>query len=240
MSYRTYKTYVILKMAINLEEQKIREHPLLREWVADAVRDMIAKGKLKPGEHICETRLASELGISRTPLREAIRLLETEGFLHVVPRRGAVVRDISIKDVTEIYEIKAALEGLSARLAARHFNKKDIERLKEINNELAKLAEKNDVNRFFKMHNQFHDYFLRASGNERLYQMNCSLIEQIHRLRLLSFTLEGRFEEAVAQHEKIIKAFEKMDAELAERLVSENVMMGYRAVTTKLKQTKTA
>ena len=132
------------------------------------------------------------------------------------------------------------MEGLSARLAARHFNKRDVERLKEINNELAKLAEKNDVNKFFKMHNQFHDYFLRASGNERLYQMNCSLIEQIHRLRLLSFTLEGRFEEAIEQHERIIKAFENRDAELAERLVSENVMMGYRAVTTKLKQTKIA
>lgn len=228
-------------MAIHLvEAQKTHEHPLLREWVADSIRDMIAKGKLKPGEHICETRLAAELGISRTPLREAIRLLETEGFLRVIPRRGAVVRDISIKDVTEIYEIKAAMEGLSARLAAHHFNKKDIERLKEINNELAKLAEKNDVNRFFKMHNQFHDYFLRASGNERLYQLNCSLIEQIHRLRLLSFTIEGRFKEAVAQHEKIIKAFEKRDAELAARLVEENVMMGFKAVTAKLKQDKVA
>ncbi len=228
-------------MAIHLvEAQKTHEHPLLREWVADSIRDMIAKGKLKPGERICETRLAAELGISRTPLREAIRLLETEGFLRVIPRRGAVVRDISIKDVTEIYEIKATMEGLSARLATHNFEKKDIEKLKEINRYLSELADKHDVNRFFKAHNQFHDYFLRASGNERLYQLNCSLIEQIHRLRLLSFTIEGRFKEAVAQHEKIIKAFEKRDAGLAARLVEENVMMGFKAVTAKLKQDKVA
>lgn len=228
-------------MAIHLVEvQKTREHPLLREWVADSIRDMIAKGKLKPGERICETRLATELGISRTPLREAIRLLETEGFLRVIPRRGAVVRDISIKDVTEIYEIKATMEGLSARLATHNFEKKDIEKLKEINHYLSELADKHDVNRFFKAHNQFHDYFLRASGNERLYQLNCSLIEQIHRLRLLSFTIEGRFKEAVAQHEKIIKAFEKKDSELADMLVAENVMMGFKAIMAKLKKDKVA
>lgn len=214
----------------------IEKRKTLKEQIVDSIKEAIAVGELKPGEKICETKLADELGISRTPLREAIQILESEGFLKVMPRRGAIVSEFSKKDIKDIYEIKAALEGLAARLATKNMSDAAIDKLEEINDQLKSMTFSNEksVGRFFKVHNQFHDVFLKASDNERLYQLNCHLMEPFKRFRLTSLAIEGRFSQAVKTHEEIIQVFRERNAEKAEELVTQNVLEGGIALLNKI------
>ena len=218
--------------------QAIEKRKTLKFQIVDSIKEAIATGELKPGERICETKLAEDLGISRTPLREAIQALEAEGFLKVVPRKGAVVTAYSKKDIQDIYEIKATLEGLAARLASKNLTSAAIDKLIEINGQLKSmtLSGEKSVSRFFKVHNQFHDIFLKASNNERLYQLNCQLMEPFKRFRLDSLAIPGRFEGAVRTHEEIIEAFRTRDAGRAESLVIRNVLEGRDALIAKLEK----
>ena len=214
----------------------IEKRKTLKEQIVDSIKESIASGELRPGEKICETKMADELGISRTPLREAIQALESEGLLSVIPRKGAVVSEFSSKDIEDIYEIKARLEGLAASLSAKNLTKADLKSMVEINEQLKsmKLRGEQSVNRFFKTHNQFHDIFLKAAGNERLYQLNCQLLEPLKRFRLMSLSIPGRFEESTAMHDSIIEAFAAGDAKKAERLVMKNVKAGGLALIKRL------
>ena len=219
------------KVKYAIERQKT-----LREQIVESIKESIATGKLKPGEKICETKLAEDLGISRTPLREAIQTLEAEGFLNVVPRKGAVVSEYSEKDIEDIYEIKATLEGLAARLATKNLSDEEIDHLDDINNQLKSMSLKSEssVSRFFRVHNQFHELFLKASSNERLYQLNCQLMEPFKRFRLSSLAIPGRFEEAIAIHDEIVEAFRSRNAQMVEKLVMQNVREGGKALLRKL------
>lgn len=210
----------------------------LRAQIVDSIKAAIATGRLKPGEKISETKLSLDLGISRTPLREAIQTLEAEGFLRVVPRKGAIVSDFSRKDIEDIYEIKANLEGLAARLAAERLSQSKIEKLETLNGQLKKITLKGEgsVNRFFRLHNEFHDIFLKAADNERLYQLNCHLMEPFKRFRLSSLAISGRFSQSAGTHDEIIEAFRAKDPQRAEMLVRKNILEGRDALIEKLEK----
>lgn len=216
--------------------QTIETQKTLRAQIVDSLKEAIATGRLKPGEKISETKLSEDLGISRTPLREAIQTLEAEGFLKVIPRKGAVVSDFSRKDIENIYDIKATLEGLAARLATENLTEAKIQKLENMNGQLKALTLKGEssVGRFFKLHNEFHDIFLQAGNNDRLYQLNCHLMDPFKRFRLSSLAMPGRFEESVQAHDEIIEAFKAKDAKKAEDLVIKNVLEGKKALIDKL------
>jgi DNA-binding GntR family transcriptional regulator len=209
-----------------LRKKPIERHQTLREKILEMIRESILKGTLKPGEKVAEPELAERFGISRTPIREAFRQLESEGYLTVIPRKGAVVTSLSERDVDEFYAIKSILEGYAARLAAKRLTDKDIERLETINTKLAELAADGDVKNFFRVHNEFHDLFIRAADNEKLQE----LIEQVgmkfNRLRMASLSLPGRMEISVAEHKKIIEAFKAGNGEAADRVVSHTAALG--------------
>jgi DNA-binding GntR family transcriptional regulator len=209
-----------------MKKKPIERHQTLREKILENIRDAILKGTLKAGERVSEPDLAERYGISRTPIREAFRQLESEGYLTVVPRKGAVVTALSERDVEEFYSIKSILEGYAARLAAEKLTDKDIDRLKAINDRLAKLATAGDVKTFFRIHNEFHEQFIRASGNEKLLELIQQLLKKFDRLRIASLSLPGRMEISVQEHEKIIDAFVERDGDTADRLVRKNAAYG--------------
>jgi DNA-binding GntR family transcriptional regulator len=209
-----------------MKKKPIERHQTLREKILENIRDAILKGTLKAGERVSEPDLAERYGISRTPIREAFRQLESEGYLTVVPRKGAVVTALSERDVEEFYSIKSILEGYAARLAAEKLTEKDIDRLKAINDRLAKLATAGDVKTFFRIHNEFHEQFIRASGNEKLLELIQQLLKKFDRLRIASLSLPGRMEISVQEHEKIIDAFVERDGDTADRLVRKNAAYG--------------
>ncbi|MCK5308169.1 MAG: GntR family transcriptional regulator [Zetaproteobacteria bacterium] len=211
-------------------------HRTLRERIVDFVKEAIIKGRLRPGERIPEPELAERFGVSRTPIREAFRQLESEGFLTVIPRKGAVVSPITDKDVREFYTIKSLLEGFAARSActSTHFTAGDIKRMEGLNGQMARLAGKDDFKGFFKLDNQFHDIFLRACGNDKLCSLLNNLVQQFERFRRTSLSQPGRMKNSVKQHDDIIGAFKKRDAALVDKLVRANAERGGEVLVQKI------
>lgn len=207
-------------------KKPMEKHLTLREKILEHIRDAIISGSLKAGSKVSEPELAERYGISRTPIREAFRQLEAEGYLTVIPRRGAVVSEFSQKDVEEFYAIKSIMEGYAARRACMKLSKKDLDRLETINDKLAELARQNDIKHFFKVHGDFHDLFIKAADNEKLRDLIAGLVTKFQRLRFMSLSLPGRMAISVKEHEKIIEAFRRKDADTAEDLVRKNAEYG--------------
>jgi len=206
----------------------------LRERIVDFVKEEIIKGHLKPGERVPEPELAERFGVSRTPIREAFRQLESEGFLTVTPRKGAVVSSITDKDVREFYTIKSVLEGFAAREACGNFSDSKVRKMETLNDQMERLAAKDDFKGFFKLDNQFHDIFLTACGNEKLYTLFNTLVQQFERFRITSLSQPGRMKNSVKQHRDIISAFRKRDEELVDRLVRANAEQGGEVLVQKI------
>ena len=207
-------------------KKPLEKHLTLREKILENIRDAIVSGSLKAGSRVSEPELAERYGISRTPIREAFRQLESEGYLTVIPRRGAIVSEFSPKDVEEFYAIKSIMEGYAARRACEKLTKKDLDRLQAINDKLAELARAGDIKHFFKVHSDFHELFIKAADNEKLHELIAGLVTKFQRLRFTSLSLPGRMEISVQEHEKIIDAFRNRDADLAETLVRKNAEYG--------------
>lgn len=204
---------------------KLKRSRTLREQIVSSLRESIIRGELSPGQKITEPELAEKLGISRTPIREAFRQLESEGFLTVMPRRGAVVSSVTRKEVEDFYELKSLLEGYASRKAARKTTEKDIARLNKINDQLEVLARKGDVEAFFRKNNEFHNAFISLCGNEKLLDIWSSLIQRFVRFRLQALSVPGRLMNSVEQHRNIIDALHKKDGSLSEHMVHKHSLI---------------
>ncbi len=214
-----------------MEKIRVLDYPVekpltLRERIVEFIKDAVVSGRLKPGERVPEQEIAENFGISRTPIREAFRQLESEGFISLIPRKGAVVSPITDKDVREFYAIKSLLEGYAARTACEALTAREIRRLEGLNEAMERCAGKGDVKGFFRLDNAFHDTFLKACGNDKLYALVHSLVQQFERFRVTALSLPGRMEDSVSQHREIIEAFREADAPLVERLVRANAERG--------------
>lgn len=202
---------------------KLDNYKPLREIVFEHLREAIIGGNLRPGERMMEMQLAEEMGVSRTPVREAIRKLELEGLVIMVPRRGAYVSDLSIKDVAETFEIRSALEALAAGLAADRITPDESEELERILVQIGECIEANDLERSIKLDEEFHNVLYRASRNDRLVQIINNLREQIQRFRATSLSTPGRLEAVLFEHTKITEAISDRNAEMAQHLAQEHI-----------------
>lgn len=195
----------------------------LREMVFESLREAIIQGRLKPGERLMEIQLADEMGVSRTPIREAIRKLELEGFVVMVPRKGAFVAGISVKDIVDVFEIRASLEALAAGLAAERITPDELEELERSLVVISEVSSKEDINAIVETDTNFHELIYKASRNERLSQMIVHLKEQIQRFRTTSLSQPGRSKNALEEHRKIVEAISDRNAELAQSLAREHI-----------------
>ena len=195
----------------------------LRELVFESLREAIIQGQLRPGERLMELQLAEELGVSRTPVREAIRKLELEGFVVMVPRKGAYVAGITDKDITDVFEVRAGLEALAAGLACERITEDELEQLERSVAQIAELAERPDLNALVQEDSEFHEIIYRASRNKRLTQILTNLQEQIQRFRLTTLSRPGRTREALDEHRQIVEAISARNVELAQRLAAEHI-----------------
>lgn len=201
----------------------------LREIVFESMRDAILSGVLQPGERLMEIQLAEEMGVSRTPVREAIRKLELENFVVMIPRKGAYVAGVSSKDVADVFEIRSALEGLAAGLAAERITEDELEQMERV---LFCRSNEGDIDleEVVKSDTDFHALVYSASRNERLIQILANLREQIQRFRATSLAVPGRNKLALEEHRAIVEALRNHDSEEAQALAiahivtAENVM----------------
>ncbi|MGI6452639.1 MAG: GntR family transcriptional regulator [Syntrophomonadaceae bacterium] len=218
-------------LPVNLDSYKP-----LRELVLEAIREAIINGTLKPRERLMEIQLAEELGVSRTPIREALRKLELEGFIVMVPRKGAFVADISFKDITEVFEIRAALESLAAGLAAERITDEEIEALERNLVAKAEAIAANDLQKLVEVDTNFHETIYQASRNQRLRSIISNLREQIQRFRTQSLSFPGRMKYSLAEHRAIVEAIEARDTHLARQLAQEHIENAENSILESIKK----
>ncbi|CAA7599888.1 GntR bacterial regulatory protein HTH signature [Acididesulfobacillus acetoxydans] len=201
---------------------KLDSYKPLREIVFDSMREAIISGVLKPGERLMEIQLAEEMGVSRTPVREAIRKLELEGFVVMIPRKGAYVAGVSLKDVADVFEIRAALEGLAAGLAAERVTDEELEQMERIL--LFHEGQETTLEKVVESDTDFHALVYEASRNARLVQILGNLREHFQRFRSTSLAVPGRVKVAVEEHRAIVEALVQHDVAEAQELATQHIV----------------
>ena len=201
----------------------INEYLPLREVVFNTLRDDILRGELEPGERLMEIHLAEKLGVSRTPVREAIRKLELEGLVKMIPRRGAVVASITISDLEDVLEVRKVLEQLTVKLACEKITDEEIALLKKYHEEFAKAINTNDLTSLAEKDVSFHDVIYNASHNNRLIQILNNLREQMYRYRLEYIKDRQKRKLLVSEHEKILNAVMNRDSTTAEAAIDAHI-----------------
>ncbi|MCI1309652.1 MAG: GntR family transcriptional regulator [Lachnospiraceae bacterium] len=204
----------------------------LREVVFMTLRRQILRGELKPGERLMEISLANKLGVSRTPIREAIRMLEHEGLVVMVPRRGAHVAEITRQELNDVLEIRKTLEVLAIQRACANMTDRDIRQLREAEEAFAILVERKDadITALGEADEHFHDIIYQGTNNRRLIQILNNLREQMYRFRVEYLKDIDIRQMLVREHDAIVKALEIRDTEEAVRLVTMHIDNQYRAI----------
>ena len=204
-------------------------HPTLRALACDQIRTWIVTGRLPQGTRLVESLLAEELGVSRIPVREALKQLHTEGFVDIAPRRGAVVAEVSMKEAEDFYEVRSALESFAARTAAERRKPADLERLERIvadGREALKVQAWPELTR---LNNSFHEAVATATGNDHLVELMAGYGLKL--AWIFSTSAQRRGAAAWNEHEGIVAAIADGDAELAEVLAARHIVRSQREFT---------
>jgi DNA-binding GntR family transcriptional regulator len=187
------------------------EYLPLRDVVFNTLRQAILKGELKPGERLMEIQLAKRLGVSRTPVREAIRKLELEGLVLMIPRKGAEVAKITMQDLKDVLEVRTALEELAVKDACEHITKEQLEELEAAADDFRETLEEKDLVACTEADMHFHEVIYAATNNRRLVQMLNNLKEQMYRYRMEYLKDERTHRRLIEEHDAIRKALENHD-----------------------------
>lgn len=202
---------------------KISEHLPLRDVVFQTLRDAILSGELPAGERLMEVQLAEKLGVSRTPVREAIRKLELEGLVKMIPRKGAQVEEITRKDLQDVLEVRCALEELAVELACKNMGEQQIKALKKNIIKFRDAIRRRDITELAQEDVAFHDIIFHATNNERLVQILSHLREQMYRYRVQYLKEEKVHEKLAKEHEEIVKYLEKKQIEQAKQAICSHI-----------------
>ena len=213
---------------MGINKLNLDDYKPLREVVFENMRKAIIEGVLKPGERLMEIQLSEQLGVSRTPIREAIRMLELEGLVVMLPRKGAYVANISKKDLMDILEVRVGLEGLAAYCATDRMTEDHIRMLEIISKDLEEAVYKNDVETMLAKDEEFHTLIFEATGTK--------IWETVYRFRLMYMSDYSSAVNIVDEHKKIIEAFKKGRAHLAEKLAKEHIELAQQFMIEKLMQ----
>lgn len=203
--------------------QEPDEYLPLRDVVFKTLRQAILTGELKPGERLMEIHLANQLGVSRTPIREAIRMLELEGLVTMIPRRGAEVAHITQKSLQDVLEVRRALDALAVELACERITESELTKLREACNHFAQVTKTMDATQIAKADVELHDIIVQAANNIRLKQLVSNLSEQMYRYRFEYIKDASKHEQLIKEHEIIFNAIAAKDKETAAQAVKTHI-----------------
>lgn len=197
----------------------------LRDVVFRTLRQAILRGELKPGERLMEIRLANQLGVSRTPIREAIRMLELDGLVIMVPRKGAQVAQITEKDLNDVLEVRLGLEELAVKLACERITEEELRSLYQASRSFEKLIEPetDDLQKLAQADVDFHDVIYQATNNERLIQLLNNLREQMYRYRIEYLKDVKSRRSLVEEHDALYERVKKRDLAGAQKMIREHI-----------------
>jgi len=210
-------------MSESLQEE-VTDKYSLHGRVFNRLREDILSGVYKPNEELRENTIATELGVSRTPVREAIKQLELEGLVNVIPNKGAYVTGISEKDIHDIYVIRSYLEGLCARWACEKQTDELISQLTEVVELTDFYIAKGNTDQIFELDNKFHELLYNASDSKRLYQLLSDFHHYVKRVRQLSLSELERGKQSNDEHRAIVEAIKSHNGQEAERLAHEHII----------------
>ena len=202
----------------------------LYQEVAELLRQRIFTHELAPGTWLDEQALAREYGISRTPLREALKVLASEGLVALKPRRGCYVAEISERELDEVFQVLAVLEAEAARLATLRIRPADLEKLRRIHTELEHAAIHQDIDHFFDANQRFHHTLQQFAGNSRLQSMIEDLRKVIKLSRHHSLFSEGRLNQSLAEHRQLLEVIASGDAAAVSRHMHAHIVEGRTAL----------
>ena len=195
----------------------------LHERAAARMRAMIIRGELEPGSSMQETKLSDALGVSRTPLREAIKLLAAEGLVQLRPNRSPRIADIETDNILELFEALAGIERLAAELAAQRMTKRELQRLRLLQTRMENHHRDGKLDDYFAINGEIHGLIVRAAKNAPLREAHETLLSRAERARYLALGAERRWSNSVEEHSGILAALEARDGDLAGRLLSAHV-----------------
>ena len=196
----------------------------LHDEVLERVRDMIIEGRLEPGQRINEGLVGAQLGVSRTPLREAIKILATEGMLELLPNRGARVAAVNEAEIDEMLEVIAGLEANAARLLARRITDSEIADIAELHEAMLEAYERRDEARYFTLNRQIHEAMMRAAKNATLAQIYAGLSSRIQRFRYAAHKTPEQWQRAIDEHEDMLRLMIERDGEQLARLMETHIL----------------
>ncbi len=225
-------------MAGKLTKVNLNDYKPLRDVIFDTLREAIIVGELKPGERLMEVQLAQKMGVSRTPVREAIRKLELEGLVEMLPRKGAHIADLSVKDIMDVLEVRATLDGLASSLSASRITDEEIKELKHVQSQFVNYVEKENLQGSIKKDVEFHDIIYRSSRNDKLIQISNNLREQIQRFRVIYIKDYSSTRELIKEHNEIIDAITTRDPEAAMRSAQTHIKKQEDAITRSVKKNR--
>lgn len=210
-------------MENNFKNFEIKNYKPLGEVVFEYLRNAILNGTLKPGERLMEISLADQLGVSRTPVREAIRKLEKEKFVEMIPRKGAYVANLTARDILEVLEIRIVLEGFASKLAAERMGDEDVAELESILAEFNKALEVLDRPEMIRRDNEFHNKIYSAAKNNKLVEIVKELHDQYQRFRLIFFNEYDDYNDLQVWHQNIVDAIRNRDGNRAKECAEYHV-----------------
>lgn len=219
-------------------KENITKPKSLVTFITEDLEEKILNGTLKPGQRLIEAELCRTYGVSQTPLREALRVLESYGYVTHEPRKGAFVTKISIDEIEEIFRIRANLESLATYLAVKRCTPEEISELRKIHQKMIRVAAQKDVKAYIALNFKFHESIINASRSGRLIQMIQTFVKQTDRYRLDILKFPEMLKSSIDAHENVIQLFESGDAEKAERMRKESILKRIKVYVQKVKEGK--
>lgn len=212
-----------------IESSVLKKVKPIRDIVYELLRKAILAGKITPGERIVENDYAEMFHTSRTPIREALRKLEMEGFVEYLPRKGVIVKGFSLSDIIEIYEIRKSLECLALRHVVAKISGQEIDQIKAIVQEMEKADQEDNIEHLVTICQQFHDTILHTSSMPRLTSMINTLQDYLERFKRVTLEKPKRRGKAIKEHQEIFRAIAQRDVNKAEKLIGQHIEASKRA-----------
>jgi len=218
------------------EEQKLRKGRFLREQVHKKLKESIINGILPPHKRLIEEKIAAEMEMSRTPVREAIQKLEKEGLIHKLPRGGYAISVVTIEDVDDVFGLRSVIEGYAAYLATMRATGEDIAVLEEIVKKEEKCLKEKKYDEIVALNTEFHEKLYKAARSLKLYGMIYDLRDYIHRFRVMILRHQDFVEISIKDHKDMITMMKAKDAPRVEKLVRKHITRGKNLLKKKIKR----
>lgn len=202
----------------------------LHEELVERLREILVEGELAAGQKVPERELCERLGVSRTPMREALKVLAVDGLITLIPNRGAVVKQLTGEDIEELFPVMGALEALSGELACSRITDAEIRRIEKTHDKMVGHFERSDLSRYFQCNRKIHELILEAARNQTLSSQYHSLAIRLRRARYMANMSSTRWSQAVREHEEILSALKARDGGLLAGILKQHLAGKFEAV----------